>query len=80
MPCLPVPTANRLSRFPPLDPASEAERAEVTHQPPLDFGCTIMVLGLQGTGKTATIHSLLGRPQPVGYRETSKVRFPEEGR
>lgn len=53
----------------------EAERAEVTHQPPLDFGCTIMVLGLQGTGKTATIHSLLGRPQPVGYRETSKVEI-----
>jgi ABC-type multidrug transport system ATPase subunit len=33
-----------------------------------------MVLGLSGTGKSATINSLLGRPQPVGYKETGKVR------
>lgn len=26
---------------------AEAERAEVLHEPELDFGCTIMVLGLQ---------------------------------
>jgi hypothetical protein len=54
---------------------ADAERAEVLGQPPLDFGCTIMVLGLSGTGKTATINSLLGRPQPVGYKQTNKVRL-----
>lgn len=53
---------------------ADAERAEVLGTPPLDFGCTIMVLGLSGTGKTATIHSLLGREQPQGYQETGKVR------
>lgn len=58
----------------PLD--ADAERAEVVHQPPLDFGCTIMVLGLSGVGKTATINSLLGRQQPAGYRETGRVRSP----
>lgn len=58
----------------PLD--ADAERAEVVHQPPLDFGCTIMVLGLSGVGKTATINSLLGRQQPAGYRETGRVRCP----
>lgn len=32
-----------------------------------------MVLGLSGVGKSATINSLLGRPQPAGYRETGRV-------
>jgi signal recognition particle GTPase len=53
---------------------ADAERAEVLATPPLDFGLTVMVLGLQGVGKTATIHSLLGKPQPAGYQETNKVR------
>lgn len=30
----------------------------------------------QGTGKSATIRSLLGQEQPAGYRETSRVRQP----
>ena len=30
--------------------AAEAERAEVLHEPELDFGCTILVLGLQVCG------------------------------
>ena len=65
--------------LPCLSCPSEAERAEVLHTPPLDFGCTVLVLGLSGAGKTATIHSLLGRPQPVGYRETNKVRVRVQG-
>lgn len=52
---------------------ADAERCEALQQPPLTFGCTIMVLGLNGVGKSATINSLLGRAQPTGYKETGKV-------
>jgi len=45
----------------------------VLQQPPLKFGLTVMVLGLSGVGKSATINSLLGRQQPEGYRETGRV-------
>lgn len=71
------PPSRNLCPSPP--PPAEAERAEVLGRPPLDFSCTIMVLGLQGTGKTATIHSLLGREAPAGYRETGKVSRGRRG-
>lgn len=34
---------------------------------------TVMVLGLSGVGKSATIHSLLGQEPAAGYKETKKV-------
>ena len=48
-------------------------RARQVLHAPLDFSCTVLVLGLSGTGKTATIHSLLGREAPAGYHETKRV-------
>ena len=44
---------------------------------PLDFSCTVLVLGLGGTGKSSTIRSLLGQEAPAGYKETTKVRPPD---
>ncbi|RMZ53637.1 hypothetical protein APUTEX25_003171, partial [Auxenochlorella protothecoides] len=38
----------------------EAEEAEAAGEP-LDFGAVVLVIGLRGTGKSATIDSLLGR-------------------
>lgn len=47
------------------------------------LGCHVLTLpllavpplfGVQGTGKSATIRSLLGQEQPAGYRETNRVR------
>ncbi|KAF6139183.1 hypothetical protein GIB67_007944 [Kingdonia uniflora] len=35
-----------------------AEQLEAAHQEPLDFSCTIMVLGKTGVGKSATINSI----------------------
>ena len=58
---------------------AEATRQEAQHGPPeeLPFTATILCLGIAGTGKTATIHSLLGRPQPSNFAEgTKKVVLP----
>lgn len=35
-----------------------AEQLEAAGQEPLDFSCTIMVLGKTGVGKSATINSI----------------------
>ena len=53
---------------------AEATRQEEQHGPPeeLPFTATILCLGIAGTGKTATIHSLLGRPQPANFAEGTK--------
>jgi hypothetical protein len=50
-----------------------AERAEVLAEP-LDFSCTVMVLGLAGVGKSAAIRALLGLPEPAGYAPTTGVQ------
>ena len=60
---------------------AEATRQEEQHGPPeeLPFTATILCLGIAGTGKTATIHSLLGRPQPSNFAEgTKKVVLPSK--
>lgn len=57
---------------------AEAERQEAQHGPPeeLPFTATILCVGIGGTGKSATIHNLLGRPAPSNFAEgTKKVRF-----
>eukprot|EP00887_Chlorella_sp_A99_P001797 scaffold19.g1797.t1 len=51
---------------------AEAERAEVLHEP-LNFSATVLVLGLAGSGKSATIRSLLKQEPTVGYQPTSRV-------
>ena len=56
---------------------AEAERQEAQHGPPeeLPFTATILCVGIAGTGKTATIHNLLGRPAPPNFAVgTKKVR------
>ena len=53
---------------------AEAERQEQQHGPPeeLPFTATILCIGIAGTGKTATIHNLLGRPAPSNFAEGTK--------
>jgi len=53
---------------------AEAERQEAEHGPPeeLPFTATILCIGIAGTGKTATIHNLLGRPAPSNFAEGTK--------
>ena len=58
---------------------AEATPQEGQHGPPeeLPFEETIQCAAIAGTGKTATIHSLLGRPQPSNFAEgTKKVVLP----
>lgn len=47
-----------------LHAPAEAERAEVLHEPELDFGCTILVLGLQVggclRGVAWLVHGMIG--------------------
>ena len=38
----------------------------------LPFTATILCIGIAGTGKTATIHNLLGRPAPSNFAEGTK--------
>lgn len=52
---------------------ADAERAEVLGEP-MDFSCTVMVLGLSGVGKTATIQNLLGMEPLSGYHPTDSVQ------
>ncbi len=57
---------------------AEAQRQEAQHGPPeeLPFTATILCVGIAGTGKTATINNLLGRPAPSNFAEgTKKVRW-----
>ncbi len=53
---------------------AEAERQEAQHGPPeeLPFTATILCVGIAGTGKTATINNLLGRPAPSNFAEGTK--------
>lgn len=53
---------------------AEAERQEAQHGPPeeLPFTATILCIGIAGTGKTATINSLLDRPAPSNFAEGTK--------
>ena len=53
---------------------AEAERQEAQHGPPeeLPFTATILCVGIAGTGKTATIHNLLGRPGPSNFAVGTK--------
>ena len=54
---------------------ADAERLEVLQDEPLDFSCTILVLGLSGVGKTATLHNLLGMEPLTGYHPTESVQI-----
>ena len=53
---------------------AEAERQEAQHGPPeeLPFTATILCIGIAGTGKTATMNSLLDRPAPSNFAEGTK--------
>jgi hypothetical protein len=51
-----------------------AERMEVLGEP-LDFSCTVLVLGMSGVGKTSTLHSLLGIDPLSGYHPTEGVQI-----
>lgn len=51
---------------------AEAERAEVLQQP-LDYSCGILVLGMKGVGKSATIRRLMGQELMAGYQATEQV-------
>lgn len=53
---------------------ADAERLEVLQDQPLDFSCTVLVLGLSGVGKTATLHNLLGMEPLTGYHPTDTVQ------
>lgn len=53
---------------------ADAERAEVLGEP-LDFSCTVLVLGMAGVGKTATLHNLLGSEPLSGYHPTDSVQI-----
>jgi hypothetical protein len=53
---------------------ADAERFEVLQNEPLDFSCTVLVLGLAGVGKTSTLHSLLGNEPLSGYHPTDSVQ------
>ena len=53
-----------------------AERAEVLGEP-FDLTVVVLIVGLEGVGKTALIHSLLGKEMPLGYKETKKVQAYE---
>jgi AIG1 family len=61
----------------PQDPEGQAqmdaERAEVLHEP-MDFSCTVLVLGLSGVGKTTTLQNLLGMEPLSGYHPTDSVQ------
>ncbi|XP_048635717.1 translocase of chloroplast 120, chloroplastic-like isoform X3 [Brassica napus] len=43
--------------------SSMAEQLEAAGQDPLDFSCTVMVLGKSGVGKSATINSIFDEPK-----------------
>lgn len=53
---------------------ADAERLEVLNQP-LDFSCAVLVLGMSGVGKTATLHNLLGMEPLSGYHATESVQI-----
>ncbi|WPT15156.1 Translocase of chloroplast 120 [Picochlorum sp. SENEW3] len=53
---------------------AEAERLEVLGEP-LDFSCKVLVLGMAGVGKTATLHNLLGIEPLSGYHPTDSVQI-----
>lgn len=61
----------------PQDPEGQAqmdaERAEVLHEP-MDFSCSVLVLGLSGVGKTTTLYNLLGMEPLSGYHPTDSVQ------
>ncbi len=52
----------------------EAERLEGEGGPALDFSATVLVLGMAGVGKTATLHNLLGIDPLSGYHATESVQ------
>lgn len=60
-------------RDPEGDAQADAERQEVLNEP-LDFSCTVLVLGLSGVGKTSTLHNLLGMEPLTGYHPTDAVQ------
>lgn len=53
---------------------ADAERMEVLGSP-LDFSCTVLVLGMAGVGKTSTLHNLLGIEPLSGYHPTDGVQI-----
>ncbi|KAK2075860.1 hypothetical protein QBZ16_001601 [Prototheca wickerhamii] len=68
-----------------LEDAAEAEAAKLEADgAPFDFEASVLVIGLRGVGKSATIRTLLGEgggegtqetnPQPSPYAPTSSVR------
>jgi hypothetical protein len=56
------------------DALEEAQRMEESEEP-LDFSTTVLVLGMSGVGKTATLHNLLGIEPLSGYHPTEGVQI-----